>query len=250
MSSRAPRWPRSCAVPSGPDRSGRPGANRLAAVALVLTVAGCAGSVEVSPTATASPPPSSPAATASPVPSPTPEPTPLVALPDPAHPFTADELLAAMRESRRPGGVPDTLETPAIAAAVAERLWTFGPGGWATSSVGGGCGPQVCSLEVGGTADGALGEDLYVFTIDPASGAVSLVDASLGGTPSDLVEALDAAARETWDGSLEGLGLASIAWQPPPDEGTFILTYRSGGEEGSPGVTLVLDVIEGTAEAG
>jgi len=154
-----------------------------------------------------------------------------------------------MRESRRPGGVPDTLETPAIAAAVAERLWTFGPGGWATSSVGGGCGPQVCSLEVGGTAEGALGEDLYVFTIDPASGAVSLMDASLGGTPAELVEALDAAARETWEGSLQGLGLASIAWQPPPDEGTFILTYRSGGEEGSPGVTLLLDVIEGTAEA-
>jgi hypothetical protein len=240
-------------VPSGPDDSRHPGAVGLVAAAFVLIAAGCTGSPEISASATDAPAPSSPAATASsassPSPTATPEPTPLVALPDPAHPFTADELLTAMRESRRPGGVPDTLETPAIAAAVAERLWTFGPGGWATSSVGGGCGPQVCSLEVGGTAEGALGEDLYVFTIDPASGAVSLMDASLGGTPAELVEALDAAARETWEGSLQGLGLASIAWQPPPDEGTFILTYRSGGEEGSPGVTLLLDVIEGTAEA-
>jgi hypothetical protein len=237
-------------VPSGPDDPRRTGAIRLLAAALVLTAAGCTATVDASAEATVSPTPSAPPATASPVPSATPEPTPLVALPDPAHPFTADQLLAAMRDSRRPGGVPDELETPAIAAAVAERLWTFGPGGWATSSVGGGCGPQVCSLEVGGTADGALGEDLYVFTIDPASGAVSLMDASRGGTPADLVEALDAAARDTWDGSLQGLGLASIAWQPPPNEGRFILTYRSGGEEGSPGVTLLLDVIEGTAEPG
>ena len=237
-------------MPSGPDDPRRTGATRLVAAFIVLVAVGCTATID---TSALSSPPLTPVTTSTPAsadPSPTPEPTPLVALPDPAHPFTADELLAAMRDSRRPGGVPDALETPAIAAAVAERLWTFGPGGWATSSVGGGCGPQVCSLEIGGTADGALGEDLYVFTIDPARGAASLTDRSLGGTPEDLVEALDAAARDTWDGSLEGLGLASVAWQPPPDEGTFVLTYRSGGEEGSPGVTLLLDVIEGTVEAG
>lgn len=234
---------------STPDPRHHPVAAPIAAVILFLVAAGCTTSIDASSPASQASPPRSAAATVSTVPSPSPAPTPLVALPDPAHPFTPDELLAAMRNSRRPGGVPDTLETPEIAAAVAERLWTFGPGGWSTSSVGGGCGPQVCSLEVGGTADGALGEDLYVFTVDPASGAVTITDRSLGGTPADLIEALDAAARQTWDGSLQGLGLASVAWQPPPDEGTFVLTYRSGGEEGSPGVTLLLDVIDGTAEA-
>jgi hypothetical protein len=177
--------------------------------------------------------------------------TPLpIALPTPGHPLTTAGLLDGMRASRRPGGVPDALETEPIAAAVAERLWTFDGRPWATWTVGGACGPTTCSLEVGGASDGALGEDLYVFAVDPTTGSVELTDVSLGGTPAALVDDLDAAARDAWDGDLSGLALTNVAWQPPPDEGRFVLTYRSGGEEGSPGVTIILDVPAGTAEAG
>jgi hypothetical protein len=35
--------------------------------------------------------------------------------------------------------------------------------------------------------------------------------------------------------------LTSLKWLPPPSDGTFVASYRSGGEEGSCGVDLTLD---------
>lgn len=222
----------------------------LGAVLALLIASGCAPTV--SPRPSSSPPssPSAPTARASETPSTsaaTPSRTPAVAV-DPGHPYDGAAILAAMRSSQRPGGVPDQLETQAIADAVAERVWTFDGDPWAVMSIGGSCGPNACTLEVGGTPTDAVGEDLYVMEVTPSTGSVEVVEASLHGLTQDVVDRLDRAARAAWQGNdLDGLILASAGWTPPPDEAAFELSYRSGGEEGSPGIDVILDVGSGTA---
>ena len=161
------------------------------------------------------------------------------------HPFDGGSLLAAMRDSRRPGGVPDQIETDAIATSVADAIWTYGGEPWATMAVGGSCGPERCTLEVAGAAPGAHGDDVWVFTVTPATGEVALLTSELGSVPPEVVTALDALARALDEsGTLDGMLLANASWMPPPDEGEFALSYRSGGEEGSCGVDLTLDAVE------
>ncbi len=169
-------------------------------------------------------------------------------VPPPGQPYGADEILTAMRESRRPDGVPDELETTEIATAVAESVWTLGGEPWAVMAIGGSCGAQSCELEVAGAPANGAGEDLYVFAVDPDTGNVGLVQALLLGLEPQHVRALDELARDRWSGDLEGLALAAARWLPPPDDGRFVLSYRSGGEEGTPGVDLLVDLEAGTVE--
>ncbi|MGI8657390.1 MAG: hypothetical protein ACR2K4_01300 [Candidatus Limnocylindria bacterium] len=179
----------------------------------------------------------------------TPSSSPLLELPGPGRPYDAAAVLDAMVNSRRPDGVPDQLERPAIAGAVADQLWTADGRPWSTIAVGGSCGPEVCSLEVAGSPEGGVGEDLYVFAIRPDGPEVEVLTTTLGGLSPELVTALDAAVRSTWSGDLGGMVLTSARWSPPPDDGVFALSYRSGGEEGSPGVDLLLDARRGTVTA-
>jgi hypothetical protein len=173
--------------------------------------------------------------------------TPGVAV-DPGQPYDAPAILAAMRSSRRPGGVPGQLQTDAVADAVASQIWTFDGRPWPQMSIGASCGPSSCTLDVGGTPSGAVGEDLYVMHVTPSNGSVDVVEASLHGLTQELVDRLDRLARAAWDGGeLDGLVLASTGWQVPPDDSEFVLSYRSGGEEGAPAVDLVLDLESGTA---
>ena len=145
-----------------------------------------------------------------------------------------------MRDSRRPGGVPDQLQTTPIAAAVADQLWTWSGQPWTSISIGGSCGPERCSLDVAGvTADGA-GEDLYQLEI--AGGVVRLLGSQLGGYPPSLESELDAIARSEVGDRLVGLILQSARWLPPPDLGRFVLAYRSGGEERSPALDVTVDL--------
>jgi hypothetical protein len=174
-----------------------------------------------------------------------PEPTPLVAVDAPGRPYDADDILALMADSRRPGGVPGEVQTPEIAAAIADQVWTIGGEPWAVASIGGSCGSQACDLEVAGAPGGLAGEDLYLFRVDPATGSAELVQSVLLGLDPDTVEALDRLVRDRYDGDLDGFGLATVRWLPPPDDGRFVLAYRSGGEEGSPALDLVLDLATG-----
>ncbi len=176
-----------------------------------------------------------------------PDATPTVALPEPGLPFGMTDVLNAMQNSRRPGGVPDQVETQAIATAIAERTFTFDGDPWLAMTASGSCSATSCTVEIAGAPSGALGEDVYVFTVDTASGAVALSDSNLRGLPEALLPELDAAARGTWNGDLDGLILASARWLPPPDRHVVILSYRSGGEEGAPAIDLRLDVARGTA---
>jgi hypothetical protein len=211
--------------------------------ATLLLVAACAvdtpaaTSPEGRPSsATASPTAAPPSTAASPA---TPHATP-------GRPYDADAVLVAMRDSRRPGGVPDAVETDAVAAAVAAQLWTWNGQPWEILSVGGACGPQACSLDVAGSTEGMAGTDLYSFAVDPASGAVSLVGTDLHAHPAELEAVLDAAARAALgEEQLAGLGLVGARWLLPPETDRYWLAYRSGGEEGAPMLEVLLDLPSG-----
>jgi hypothetical protein len=166
-------------------------------------------------------------------------------VPTAGQPYDAAALLTAMRDSTRPGGVPDELETDAVAEAVASQLWTWDGQPWATISVGGACGPSDCSLDVAGQSDGMAGADLYTFSVDRASGEVAVESSDLHGYPPALDPMLDAMARAAAGDEIGDLAYVSARWQPPPQEGRYWLAYRTGGEEGAPGLDLLLDAATG-----
>jgi hypothetical protein len=176
---------------------------------------------------------------------PPPSPTPRTSLFTPGRPYEPADILEAMATTPRPDGVPSQLQTDAIAASVAAAIWTFDGAPWDTIVAEGTCG-EACTLEVAGTRDGTDSEDLWIFTIDPSSGAVNVMAAEARAIPEvvaaeldEIVRALDPAGR------LDGMALTSVAWQPPPDEGRFALSYRSGGEEGSCSAELLIDARDG-----
>ena len=171
-------------------------------------------------------------------------------LPQAGHPFDSAAIVTAMRESRRPGGVPDELQTDAIAAAVAETIQTIDGAPWTTMAIGGSCGPEHCTLEVSGGHPDALGDDVWSFDVVPASKTVTVVGTSLGSVPRDLAERADATARGTEPALLEGLVLASATWMLPPDAGRLLLAYRSGDEEGSCRRDVTVDLATGEMEVG
>lgn len=218
-----------------------------ALVVLGVLLAACGGDPTISSTArppTASPPSASRSAPLPSEPSPSERVIPGLALPQPGPAFDAATLLDAMRTSRRPGGVPDQLETDQIAATLADTLWTYGGEPWATMAIGGSCGTQTCSLEAAGTRPNSLGEDLWVFEIVPGTGSVTVASADLSAIPIEIVDPLDDLARMLFrPGRLDGLALASVRWLPPPSDGQFVLSYRSGGEEGSCGADVTIDAV-------
>lgn len=176
----------------------------------------------------------------------TPSPDPSQAIvPVPGRPYDGAALLEAMRASTRPGGVPDELETDAVAAAVAAALWTWDGRPWDTLAVGGACGASACDLEVSGQTDGMAGADLYSFTVDPASGEVTQEAADLHGYPAALDAPLDEMARASAGDEIGDLTFVSARWLPPLHEGRYWLAYRTGGEEGAPGIDLLLDAATG-----
>ena len=160
-------------------------------------------------------------------------------------PYDGAAMLAAMRDSARPGGVPAEMETNAVAADVAGQVWTWDGQPWDTLSVGGACGPAECDLDVAGSTEGMAGADLYTFTVDPAGGDVTLQSTDLHGYPAALDAELDETARADAGGELDDLAFVSARWLPPPDQGRFWLAYRTGGEEGAPGLDLLLDTTTG-----
>jgi hypothetical protein len=214
-------------------------------VALAVLLAACADVAPPSPTPnpTASPGPSQAA---------TPSPThTAVELPPASRPFDPGMLLGAMRESRRPGGVPDELETDAIASALAEAIWTVDGQPWTAISAGGSCGPNTCTLEISGAAAGAQGDDLWIFEIAPDTGDVHLLSTELRSLSNTSVGRLDALTRSlVAPAILDDLILTNVRWLPPPDEGQFVLSYRSGDEEGSCGADVTIDAVAGDVVSG
>lgn len=150
-----------------------------------------------------------------------------------------------MRDSPRPDGVPDELKTDAIASAIADAIWTFDGRAWDRPVVAATCG-SICTVEVSGGRDDADGEDVWVFRIDPPSASVEVVATELRAVPRDVVERLDSLARRLGASEMADMLLTTVAWMPPPDADLFRLSYRSGGEEGSCSLELVVDARAGT----
>ena len=219
-------------------------ASRLPAAVLVLALAGC-GTTAPTP----SPGPSGVAtsqATTAPAATPDPSRAAPIALTDPGRPYDAEDLLQAMRDSRRPGGVPTELQDSDIAAELAERLWTIDGEPWNAIAAGGACDASACSLELSGGTGATGGEDVWVFMINLTSGAVEVVNADLHAVPAETAVTLDRWARALdEDGLLDGLLTTAVRWLPPPAEDRFRLAYRSGDEEGSCSVDLELDAAAG-----
>jgi hypothetical protein len=152
-----------------------------------------------------------------------------------------------MAASRRPGGVPGQVQTRSIADQMAQAIWTYDGRPWPAMSVSGSCGPEACTIDVSGTPDAATGEDLYTFDVRPDDGTVDVLLADLHGYPTELNQTLDQIARNNVDPErLAGLSLVSARWMPPPDQGQYVLSYRSGGEEGSVALDVVVDLASGT----
>jgi hypothetical protein len=209
------------------------------ALAVVLVIAGCAGP---GPSA-ASPSPISPAASSTAASTSEASTSPsLDPLPAPASPYSAAEILEAMRDSRRPGGVPDEIETDAVAAAVAAAVVTLGGEPWDALAIGGACGPEWCTLDVAGTRDGEDVADAWTLAVFRSGDEVEVVETDLHLLPDGVADRLDTLARGSEaSAALDGLLLASVRWLPPPDEERFVLAYRAGDEEGSCERDVTLD---------
>ncbi len=231
--------------------------NRLSVVLMVLIGTSCSAAPPIATSATSS---ASAEVEGSiepiepPVESPTETPVPTLAaldLPQPGHPLDPSTLLGVMRSSPRPGGVPDQMETDAVAAAVAGAIWTLDGEPWTTMAAGGSCGPESCTLEVAGSRAGTPGEDLWVFAVTPATGAVQVVTSEVRSLPAELVVRLDELTRAMAEtGSLDAMALTSARWLPQPDRSLFVLSYRSGGEEGSCGIDHMIDAAVPTIVSG
>lgn len=170
-----------------------------------------------------------------------------ISLRPPGKPFDAQDILEAMRDSRRPGGVAPELQTEAIAGAVADTIWTLQGERWDSIATSGACDPDACTLEVAGSAAGDAGEDVWLLSVDPATAEVEVVNADLHAIPGVTVDAVDLVARAADGGAALGdLLLTSVRWLPPPDDDAFALAYRSGDEEESCSIDVRLDV--GTGE--
>ncbi len=174
-------------------------------------------------------------------------PTGVIGPPPIARPYGAEVVLQAMATSRRPGGVPDQLQTEAIAAGLAQQIWTYLGGPYPTLVVGASCGPSSCTVEVTGAPAGAAGADLYAFSVAPASSTVVLAATDLHGYPSGLDARIDRVVRDRLGAAaLAGLALTGATWQPPPQGGVFVAAYRSGGEEHAPGLDVTVNLVTGT----
>lgn len=221
----------------------------LATAALLVAATAACTAGPPAPTNPAPTPTTSPSVTASPLATPTSTPSEApgpsgIELPTAGTPFDAATIMTAMRDSRRPGGVPDQLETEQIAAAVAAAVVTFDGLPWTTMAASGSCGADSCTLELAGTRPDSQGDDVWIFDVRPADGAVAVTTAELRGLPNALLPALDALARSLLPAApLDGLLLASARWLPSPANGQFVLAYRGDGEEGSCGLDFTLDAV-------
>ncbi|HEX6140804.1 MAG TPA: hypothetical protein VF013_10170 [Candidatus Limnocylindria bacterium] len=161
----------------------------------------------------------------------------------PGRPYGAEQILEALRASTRLGGVPDDLETPEVAGAIAEQLWTFTGEPWEAFYVTSRCpGNDTCILELFASASGSEGADSYAFSVTRDDGHVELTGSDLAAVPASALAELDAAIRAGVPASrLEGMAAVGVRWQLPPEQDRLWVSYRSGGEEGSPSLGILVE---------
>lgn len=210
------------------------------ALALSLLL-GCAPGV-----ATPDPTPKAPYTQAPPTP--TISPIATAAPTEHGRPYTQDMIAGAlaMTSSIR---LPQPLKSEFIAAAFADRVWTYDGQPYRELFFSGSCSDDgsMChvSLEaLPAFAPDREASDHYWFDVDVRSGPIVISEGHvLRGYPAEAASGIDDLARSLVPAErLAGTRLTSVAWELPPPENAFVLIYRLGDLEGSRQTTVTIDL--------
>jgi hypothetical protein len=163
-------------------------------------------------------------------------------------PYTPDMFAAAMFRTSSIR-LPDLLKSEFIAAAFADRVWTYDGQPYREMLFSGSCSDDGsrCEASVLGLpayAPDRNVSDHYSFSVDFRSGPVVKEEGHvLHGFPAEAASGLDDLARSLVpDERLAGARLTSVAWTLPPPENAFGLIYRLGDLEGSRLTTVTIDL--------
>ncbi|HEX5826387.1 MAG TPA: hypothetical protein VFY23_02620 [Candidatus Limnocylindrales bacterium] len=206
----------------------------VAALVVAGALAACspAASSPVDPGSSKKPSTSPPAASADPVATPV-VPSASPAADVPGRPYDGQALLALMRTQQQPALDP-SLVTDAVAAAMAEQVWTYDGTPYRQVMFEGSCESGACALGLTGLPS-AAGDpsfaDAYRWAVEPGASVLRTEGGwpSLSGYPHELDEALAEEARLLdAEGLLEGLQLSSVRWVPDLEDRVFELQFDDG----------------------
>jgi hypothetical protein len=179
---------------------------------------------------------------------PTPDLSPLATVAPTGHgqPYTAEMIAVELADVSY--NFPPELQTEFIAAALADRIWTYDGRPYREVWFTGSCNEGVrirCDLSLTGLPAFAptRGDvDTYWFVVHLGSPILGPeAGQALGGFPPDLVPAIDALARSLdIDGRFKAEALRGIDWALPPPDDAFVLTYGDDNE-GDTTIVVTLD---------
>ncbi len=214
----------------------------LAALGLGLLV-GCSGISGV-PT----PGPTAKAPYTQAPPTPTISPIATVAPTGHGRPYSPDMIAAALA-STPSTRLPDLLKSEFIAAAFADRVWTYDGQPYREMLFGGSCSDDGsrCEASMQGLpayAPDRTASDHYWFSVDFRSGPIAKDDGHvLRGFPTEAASGIDDLARSLVPAErLAGTRLVFVGWELPPPENAFVMIYRFGDLEGSRVTTVTIDL--------
>lgn len=209
------------------------------AVPLFLIIAGCTPLGLGTPAAT----PKAPYT----MPPPTPTLSPIATVAPTGHgrPYTPEMIAVELQDV--PYNFPPQLQKDYVAAALADRIWTYDGRPYRDLNISGSCNDGVpirCDLTVSGlpafapTTDNIDG---YYFSVDLSSGLVASGSIGLRGFPPEIAPEVDALARSLdTEGRLMKMPLRFVVWNLPPPDDAFRLAYGDN-EVGDLTIFVTLD---------
>ena len=145
--------------------------------------------------------------------------------------------------------LPDKLKSEFIAAAFADRVWTYDGQPYREMRFSGSCSDdestcQASMLGLPAYAPDRRASDHYWFSVDFRSGPIVNGEGhALRGFPAEAASGIDDLARSLVPAErLAGAHLIFVGWEVPPPEGSFTLIYRLGDLEGSRLTTVTIDL--------
>ena len=216
---------------------------RLAFALALSLLLGCAGIPRV---ATPDPTPKAPYTQAPPTP--TISPIATVAPTGHGRPYTPDMIAGAlaMTSSIR---LPYPLKSEFVAAAFADRIWTYDGQPYRETLFSGSCSDDGSTCHVSLEALPAFAPDReasdhYWFDIEVRSNPIVTGEGHvLRGYPAEAASGIDDLVRSLVPAErLAGTRLTSVAWELAPPENAFVVIYRLGDLEGSRQTTVTIDL--------
>ena len=159
-------------------------------------------------------------------------------------PYTVGDMAALLRDAAaRPAGFAAEVATPQLletmAGVLADQVYSYDGTPYQRVTMSARCdGPPVeqCDLALTGipafTDDPEIRDD-YLWTVDPVTGRMSMIDHWLGGFPDTLTASLDALAQSLdVDGRYKDRYLVRVGWELAPPDDAYVLRYTNGLGEG------------------